>query len=377
MIRRLITLPALCALGALLACNEGVNEPPATGSLDVQWQVPALLSAPPLILDSIIVIRTRNGGIFAYERATGDAMWGKIGPAFNTSIPLEASGDYVVMASEVLRAFDIRNGNPQWLRADPAGVTGALPPVVDDGVVYVSELGAATAVNILNGEELWHTPLAGAVFPPALSESLVIYHRRDLLTFFQELEGGELVALDRVTGEEQWRVALPGSPSYLPVTPGMRVFGDRVIVPTFDGRLVALSLADGEPLWDIPNAAPAGRFATPPVPFAGRAVISHGDGVIEARSITDGSVAWSATSKPFRGESVPMPCGGYLCVTSGALRLIGPTGAIAWDSYEQSTIGFNSSAAADAHGNLFAGAAAAFGDYRLIALRPPVSVVNP
>ncbi len=375
MTRRFATI--LPALLLLLACNEGTDPPPATGTLDVQWQVPALLSAPPLVVDSIIVIRTRNGGIFAYERETGNAMWGKLGIAFNTTIPLAVSGDVVIMASDIVRGIDARNGTVVWLRADPAGIDGALPPVVEDNVVYLSELGAATALDATTGQVLWRTDINGVVFPPALSESLVIYHRRDFLTVFQGMQGGELVALDRTTGEEQWRVELSGPESFEAVTPGMRVYGDRLIVPTYAGRLVAFAIEDGTPIWDIPDAAGPNRFATTPVAFGGHAVFAHGDGVIEARSLTDGSVVWSMTSKPFQADSPPQPCGAYLCVTSGALRLVGPAGAIAWDSYSQAPIGFNSSATSAGDGILFAGAAAAFGDYRLIALRPPVSVGDP
>lgn len=367
----------LVAAVTLLACNEGSPPPPATGSLDVQWQVPAILATQPLIADTIVVVRTANGGVFAYRRATGGALWGFFGAGINRDIPLQASGDFLVIAHGAIRVADIRSGETVWERVDPSGVGGSMPPVVDAGVIYATEFTAATALDVATGDERWSTHLPGAIFPPALGSDVVVYHVRELLTFFQELQGGELVALDRETGEEQWRVDLAGTPSFRAATPGITAFGDRIIAPTYDGRLVAISLADGTPLWDIPDAAPPGQYATAPIAFGGHAVIARTDGTIEARSLTDGSLVWSATARPFSHDAPPVACGAYLCVSNGALRLLGPTGAFAWDSYDESTIAFTSAAASDASGILFAGAAAEFGDYRLIALKPRVELNAP
>jgi glucose dehydrogenase len=68
------------------------------------------------------------------------------------------------------------------------------------------------------------------------------------------LPGSSVVALDATSGAELWRYRhVPASTKLCcgPANRGVAVEGGKVFVGTVDGRLIALSLADGRVLWDV------------------------------------------------------------------------------------------------------------------------------
>jgi len=73
---------------------------------------------------------------------------------------------------------------------------------------------------------------------------------------------GQLVALDAATGAQRWQAQLTGEVLATPL-----VAGDRVVVRTVDGRLRALSVADGKEVWTVEDLVPrlTLRGTSPPV----------------------------------------------------------------------------------------------------------------
>jgi outer membrane protein assembly factor BamB len=110
---------------------------------------------------------------------------------------------------------------------------------------------------------------------------------------------GEVVALDP-GGKEIW-VANVGGEVLAPVV----VAGKRAIVRTSDGRIYALSLADGKRQWVYQRPAPALllRSETSVVPTPTNVVAGYPGGKLIALDLDDGKLTWEVTVSLPRGST--------------------------------------------------------------------------
>ena len=137
-------------------------------------------------------------------------------------------------------------------------------------------------------------------------------------------------ALDAATGEELWRYDPEVDRSYVKLAccgpahnRGVAVYKGKVYVATFDGRLIAISAADGSEIWDIDTYRPSalGRFNITGAPraAAGKIFIGNGSseagrrrGYVTAYDADTGELAWrfylvpGDPSKPFEHPEMEM-----------------------------------------------------------------------
>jgi outer membrane protein assembly factor BamB len=165
------------------------------------WKYPTRateVQSSPLVLGGVVYFGARDGGIYALNAADGSLKWRY---SFN---------NYAY--------FDVS-------------------PVVDNGTLYIAEVGNGTlvALDVETGALQWKqqyplTPgsritLAPAADRVALSQSVIYAALSNVTRNF-------LVAADRKTGKELWRVELPqGS-------------GDGMTSPVLDGATVYLASGD-------------------------------------------------------------------------------------------------------------------------------------
>ena len=150
--------------------------------------------------------------------------------------------------------------------------------------------------------ELWRRPVGEGFAGPAVADGRVL--------LFHRVEGREVLeALDAASGDPLWRHDAPTAyrddfgfdegPRAVPVAADGRVF-------TFgaQGRLSAVSLETGEPLWEVDTAERFGvrkgffGAAGSPVVDGGRVIANVGGGNagIVAFDAASGDVLWTATS---------------------------------------------------------------------------------
>ena len=177
---------------------------------------------------------------------------------------------------------------PQWLGPDRDGRYSGLPPSTD----WPSD----------GPPEVWRRSVGEGFAGPAVADGrLLLFHR---------LDGREVLeALDAATGRPLWRHDAPTAyrddfgfdegPRAVPVVADGRVF-------TFgaQGRLSAVSLETGEPLWEVDTAERFGvrkgffGAAGSPVVEGGRVIANVGGanaGVV-AFDAAAGDVLWTATA---------------------------------------------------------------------------------
>lgn len=362
----------------LTACTEPFQPRPATGDLDIVWQVSALSLTAPVLADSLVILRLAEGTVVALRREDGSIKWNGGGVGFNFTAPMRLVGDALVIPHEVLTAVDARTGELLWEREDPAGEPIHSSPAVLGNAIFAAEEGAVVALDATTGGELWHVAMPGQrVFAPTAGNGIVAVHSRGqgngtggLLT------DGALEVYEVASGERRWLLRLPAPESAGPVIAGVAILDDRVVVTTLSGRMLALSITDGTQLWELPEPATQGpAYAYRPTLFAGLIAYLRGDGSIEARSPVDGSVAWLRELPSLVDfNQSPVTCGLHLCQGSGAMSVLTALGDVAWSSDDEASLTFLTGPAVDQEGVVYAGVAISQNDVRIIAFRPAVTI---
>ena len=139
---------------------------------------------------------------------------------------------YVPLRMERLIALDRENGILKWSRdIDIASAVAA-----GEGALFLATGKAIRALEATNGNDRWSFPLDRRLVAPLVWEAGWLLAVTD---------ADELLALRSADGHLVWRQPLGGSTSH-PVTVG----SDAVYASLGDGRVTAMSLETGAPLWE-------------------------------------------------------------------------------------------------------------------------------
>lgn len=158
--------------------------------------------------------------------------------------------------------LDAFTGETRWSRSfefhgtRPGQNSPAAPSPVTDGEVVVSlfhHLGLVA--HDMEGKELWRQPIGPFNIPHGMSTSPVLHDDLVVLQVDQD-NGAYLVAFDKRTGEQRWRVERAGvTHSY--ATPSILAPADGpaqvVVSGTF--QVASYALADGKKLWWLDGTA--------------------------------------------------------------------------------------------------------------------------
>lgn len=168
----------------------------------------------------------------------------------------------------------------------------ALGLAEQDGTVFAaSRNGRVRALDAATGRTRWQTDtkleLAAG---PGVGEGLVVIGTN----------GGRLAALDAATGQQRWTVQMTGEVLATPL-----VADGRVVVRTVDGRLRALSVSDGTEAWTVEDQVPrlSLRGTAPPVRASDTVVGGFDSGRVVAVSLASGETLWQSQVSTPRGRS--------------------------------------------------------------------------
>ena len=191
-------------------------------------------------------------------------VW-KINVGFGDATPaLSGKKIYLAVrqnADEVILCLDAATGKELWRSAYPApAVTGpasshpgqrSTPAVSDGKIVTFGVSGILTCLDAATGKVLWKKENPENAVPqfftgmsPLIADGLCIVH-------LGTKDKGQVVALDLATGSEKWKWEGDG-PSY--ASPSLMTSGkDKNVVVQTEKNLMALSLADGKLIWQVPT----------------------------------------------------------------------------------------------------------------------------
>ena len=317
---------AALMLAAALACR---GEPTAgAGGLRERWHrpQPGYSWARPAVVGEVVYFGTGDGHVIARDRGTGAARW-----ATRVSGGMVKGANVVARAGVVAVAvvhwtvgLDAATGRELWRYEAPPdtglgspGFTGqvVMSRIDADGeAVYVPAWGASvSAVDLRTGAVRWvwqpgrapadtaasgHLFRSGAVGVRVSRETVyaTVWH---WLTDLGGRTEAWLVALDRATGRERWRVTLPAE-SDGNVQGGPAVWGDLVLATAANGATFAVRQATGEPVWQF--ASPDRIPSTPSQAevYGDVVYLDGGDHHIYALRASDGAELWRS---PFQTQA--------------------------------------------------------------------------
>lgn len=163
---------------------------------------------------------------------------------------------------------------------------------VDGGHLFAAGRdGEVAAFDLETGRPVWRTKtelaLAGGT---GVGAGVVVVGSLD----------GQIVALAEDTGAQKWRAEVNGEVLSAPA-----VADAAVIVRTVDGKLRALAVEDGHELWSteqqIPNLTLRGTAA--PVVARDMAISGFDNGRVLAVSMADGATVWDSPVSPSHGRT--------------------------------------------------------------------------
>jgi outer membrane protein assembly factor BamB len=265
---------------------------------------------------------TGDGQVIARDINSGTQVWSaKTGAdAIDGANLIARSG--VVVASAILYTvgIDALSGRELWRYKAPNDTTGVaggafLPGTVidsrldaDDQLVYIPAWGASiSALDLHTGTPRWvwqPGQLAGDTATSGAFRSGSMGARVSGDTVFATLWhyvtrlGGPseawVVALDRSTGKEFWRVRLPYQGSGVLIEAAPVVYQNLVIVHTLSARTYAIDRTTQQVVWEftVPSAT-LSTIAGPEL-YGDAVYVDGGDQHMYALSATNGHPRWSA-----------------------------------------------------------------------------------
>jgi len=165
--------------------------------------------------------------------------------------------------------------------------------IVGTTVFVGSQKGELVALNLDNGSVYWKYSTGSPIgeSSPAYSDGAV---------FIGDL-GGTLHAVNARDGKAFWTVKLGSEIKSSPV-----VYGNRILVGSYDEHLYCLSNRDGSVVWKFKTNGPV--HSTPGI-ASGLAFIAGCDEVFRAIRISDGKEVFSVASGAYTGASPALRSG--------------------------------------------------------------------
>jgi len=181
-----------------------------------------------------------------WDRSIGDGQ----GDTFNMLVPaIENERIYAADVTGEVIAMDRSNGDVAWKVDLDQPVSGAVG--VGYGLVLLGTLrGEVIALDATNGEQKWKTKVSSEVLaPPANNGTVVVVQTQD----------DRLIGLDADTGTQRWQYDSTPAVLTLRGTGAPLATNTLAIAGLSTGKVVALDVQNGVPVWEARVAVPQGR----------------------------------------------------------------------------------------------------------------------
>jgi outer membrane protein assembly factor BamB len=217
-----------------------------------------------------------------------------LGPATDNGLVFAASDKGEVVA------VNLESGHQVWVKKFKRVQLSAGPAAGEGIVVVGSTKGGVIALEAATGKELWRARVNSELLSaPAISAKVVVMRSVD----------GRLHGFDFTTGKELWSVEQQVPRLSLRGT-AIPVIAKEIAVSGFDnGKVMAVSLNNGDTVWDTALASPHGRTELDRLVDVDSAVSVVGDNVFATGfqgrtamlALDSGQIWWAHDMSSYRG----------------------------------------------------------------------------
>ncbi|WP_409271565.1 outer membrane protein assembly factor BamB [Pseudomonas sp. KCJK9111] len=231
-----------------------------------------------------------------WSRSIGDGQ----GETYNTLVPaIENDRIYASDVTGDVYALDRITGNVVWNKDLDLPVSGAVG--VGYGLVMLGTLkGEVIALDSSTGEERWRARVTSEVLaPPANNGDVVVVQTQD----------DRLIGLDAATGDRRW--IYESTPAVLTLRgTGAPIVTNRLAVAGLStGKVVAVDISNGVPVWESRVAIPQGRSELERVVdidgglllSGGTLYVSTYQGRVAGLDLESGRVLWQRDASSYVG----------------------------------------------------------------------------
>lgn len=297
--------------------SDPSDEPdqPAEPTKRIASRTPGVtVAAAPVLIGETLIVAGRAGVVFALATRTGEPLWTvAVEPPVIASLnALARSGQgrpeapprclAVSSAAGIVHCLAATTGAELW--RSEAVDRSDCPVAVGDGLLALGSCqGALHVLAPETGEQLRQVVLGDDA---QIAAGVAVRGT----TAYGRTRSGELLAVNLATGTVQWRVAAGGE---LLATPC--VMGERILIPTDDGKIKAFARGSGRPMWE------SGEVGDSPsaVVGCGAFAAATADGLLHVLAADTGREVWSVEV----ADQCPAPA-----VAGGRLVVCGDDGTV-------------------------------------------------
>ncbi len=278
----------------------------------------------PAIDGDEIFIASVDGGVAALNKKTGKKLWKKAHKlTISGGVGVASTQLYVGTADGQVAVLDRLSGDVQWTAEVGGEVLGA--PAGNGSVVVVQTYsGLVHGFNAQSGERLWtYTAQVPRLTMRGTSSPRIV--RGVALV---GLANGRIVALDADTGSVRWEQRVSVAQGSTEIERLVDVDGrlllienDQVVVVNgYQGKVIAIDIASGRPLWAKDNSSYVGAAEA-----LGNVYVVDASGGVSAIAEGGRSIAWTQTVLARRILTEPAALSGVVAVGDfdGYLHLLG------------------------------------------------------
>lgn len=317
----LLTL-ATMTLGS--ACNEPTR--PGEGEIQERWfqsQATGFPYPAPLVNEATVFFASGGGLVVARDLETGAAKWTtSIGQSTHTQ-SAEIGGENFVLRNGILitavryhvSGVDAATGAKLWQFSAPRDTIDNASPrpgfvvkariAADDNTVFIPAWGASvSAVDVRTGLPRWvwnvepSLPNRSGASGVAVSGDTVFATVWHFLNQSGTQSEAWLVALDRHTGQEFWRVVFSPKASGTMINCAPVVWRNLVMVTLVSGHVFAVDTNTQDIAWHIEPQVAANGLATAlitgPKVYDDMVYANGSDQKIHAYRAADGAEQWAS-----------------------------------------------------------------------------------
>jgi outer membrane protein assembly factor BamB len=201
-----------------------------------------------------------------------------------------------------LRAQARNSGQVVWAVNTKSTISSG-PTVIHDTILLGTRDSRVLAYRLQDGALLWQVPVSGEVLAAPKGNQQIVY--------VNTLDGS-LVALSLADGRQLWRYSLNMPSIVLRKNSSPVITANHVIAGFPNGRLLALQKSDGSVDWEHELSAPKGRsdiqrmsdISADPVVSNGIVYAVGYQGRLAALSLTNGNALWEKDLSSYSGFCV-------------------------------------------------------------------------